>query len=121
MVGEIHVYHPELIPNSRRDDFVDNEMKTLFYNEVEKEVGLPISKEIRLRSRVHSDAKRKVSNKGDRRINVNLPNVPQRKPLDEKDSSRGYNSLTANKLIAELSEICGGCPKFPVILGKLME
>lgn len=54
IIGEIHVDCPELIPNSRRDDFIDNEMKTLFYNEVEKVVGLPISKEIRLRSRINS-------------------------------------------------------------------
>ena len=54
IIGEIHVDCPNLIPNSRRDDFVDNEMKTLFYNAVEREIGLPISKEIRHRSRKNS-------------------------------------------------------------------
>jgi len=52
IVGEIHVNSAELIPNSRRDDFIDNEFKTLFYNEIEKTVGLPLSKEIRKKSRI---------------------------------------------------------------------
>lgn len=55
IVGEIHVHSPELIANSRRDDFIDNDMKNLFYNALEKEIGLPISKEIRHRSRVGKD------------------------------------------------------------------
>ncbi len=54
LIGEIHVISPKLIPNSRRDDFVDNEFKTLFYNSVEEEIGLPISKEVRFRSRLNS-------------------------------------------------------------------
>ncbi len=52
--GEIHVASDALIPNSRRDDFVDNREKGVFYNLIEREVGLPISKEIRLRSRLAS-------------------------------------------------------------------
>ena len=52
VIGEIHVDSPELIPNSRRDDFIDSEFKTLFYNEIEKIVGLPLSKEIRKASRL---------------------------------------------------------------------
>jgi hypothetical protein len=53
--GEIHICDEGLVPNSRRDDFVDNKLKNLFYNEVEKVVGVPISKEIRLRSRLRSE------------------------------------------------------------------
>jgi molecular chaperone HtpG len=52
--GEVHVVSNKLIPNSRRDDFVDNREKGLFYNSIEREVGLPISKEIRARSRLAS-------------------------------------------------------------------
>lgn len=59
VIGEIHVTSPNLIPNSRRDDFIDNEYKTLFYNAVEKEVGLPLSKEIRLKSRMHAEKSNK--------------------------------------------------------------
>ena len=55
LIGEIHVHSPLLIPNSRRDDFVDNDLKTLFYNAIEREIGLPISKEIRFRSKVNSE------------------------------------------------------------------
>ncbi len=55
VTGEVHVECGDLIPNSRRDDFVDNMSKGLFYNSIEKEVGLPISKEIRLRSRLASN------------------------------------------------------------------
>jgi molecular chaperone HtpG len=55
VTGEVHVECGDLIPNSRRDDFVDNMSKGLFYNSIEREVGLPISKEIRLRSRLASN------------------------------------------------------------------
>jgi molecular chaperone HtpG len=51
MVGELHIVHPELIPNSRRDGFVDNDLKSRFFDAVEKEIGLPMSKEIRNRSK----------------------------------------------------------------------
>jgi molecular chaperone HtpG len=54
MIGEIHVDCAELIPNSRRDDFIDNETKGLFYDAVEREIGLRISKGIRLNSRLKS-------------------------------------------------------------------
>jgi hypothetical protein len=59
VIGEIHVDSDDLIPNSRRDDFVDNKIKGTFYNEIERLVGLPISKQIRLRSRLKSEAVRK--------------------------------------------------------------
>jgi len=54
MIGEIHIDSAELIPNSRRDDFIDNETKGLFYDAVEREIGLRISKRIRLNSRMKS-------------------------------------------------------------------
>lgn len=60
VVGEIHVCTPDLIPNSRRDDFVDNRLKTQLFNQVDKEIGLPLSKEIRKASRVKSKKKSKT-------------------------------------------------------------
>jgi len=54
VVGEIHVCNNFLLPNSRRDDFVDNKEKSLFYNLIEREVGLSLSKEIRHCSRISS-------------------------------------------------------------------
>jgi len=46
MVGEIHVMTPDLIPNGRRDDFQDSEMKADFERGVEK-IALPLGKKIR--------------------------------------------------------------------------
>lgn len=54
IIGEIHVDCPHLIPNGRRDDFIDNDYKTLFYNAIERQIGLPLSKKIRLKSRAHA-------------------------------------------------------------------
>lgn len=54
VIGEVHVDSNDLIPNSRRDDFVDNASKGIFYNLIEKEIGLPLSKDIRFRSRLAS-------------------------------------------------------------------
>jgi hypothetical protein len=54
VLGEIHVDTKQLIPNSRRDDFVDSDAKTIFYNEIERNIGLPISKEIRFKSKLNS-------------------------------------------------------------------
>jgi hypothetical protein len=57
ILGEIHVASKQLSPNSRRDDFVDSDFKTIFYNEIERKIGLPISKEIRLKSKLNSKRK----------------------------------------------------------------
>ena len=57
-VGEIHVCDQSLLPNSRRDDFIDNKEKAILYNLIEREIGLPLSKEIRRQSR--AQAKRKA-------------------------------------------------------------
>jgi len=61
VIGEVHVNSEELIPNSRRDDFIDNKAKTLFYNAIEKHIGLPISKNIRLKSRLSSQKSETVN------------------------------------------------------------
>ena len=60
-VGEIHVCDQTLLPNSRRDDFVDNKNKAFLYNLIEREIGLPLSKEIRQKSRVQAKAKAEAS------------------------------------------------------------
>ncbi|MCI5142164.1 MAG: hypothetical protein D3909_10685 [Candidatus Electrothrix sp. ATG1] len=57
-VGEIHVCDQSLLPNSRRDDFVDNKKKSVLYNLIEREIGLPLSKEIRRRSRTQPKVKK---------------------------------------------------------------
>ncbi len=47
MVGELHVVDGQLMPNSRRDDFEDSEMKDDFYNCFIREIGIPYSRRIR--------------------------------------------------------------------------
>jgi len=58
VVGEIHITHPRLVLNSRRDDFEDNCYKEEFYNNFVKEIGLPCSQKIRQTSKDRSDSKR---------------------------------------------------------------
>lgn len=101
MIGEIHVVSPDLIPNSRRDDFIDNEAKTLFYNSVEKEMGLPISKEIRLMSRIKAD-KGNCSAAPD----VESKNIS----LREKEINPS-NSSKRSDMIKQIRSICGDCPQ----------
>ncbi len=51
LVGEIHVISNNIIPNSRRDGFEDNDTKDALYNAIIKEIGIPFSKAIRDASR----------------------------------------------------------------------
>jgi len=50
VLGEIHIVDDKLIPNSRRDDFEDNEIKEEFFTHFIKEIGLPVSRKIRIAS-----------------------------------------------------------------------
>ncbi len=107
MIGEIHVTSPELIPNSRRDDFVDNETKALFYNAVEKEIGLPVSKEIRLMSRSNSNnIKTNIQKKIE--LNNNSNNVNKK--------SNTNNAAQYNNIDVKIKSICGNCHKLHKIL-----
>jgi len=54
-IGEVHVIDPALIPNARRDNFEDGELKSVFFNSIERELGIPLRKTIR-------DASKNVSN-----------------------------------------------------------
>jgi molecular chaperone HtpG len=110
MIGEIHVESTNLIPNSRRDDFVDNESKTLFYNAIEREIGLPISKEIRYKSRVKS-----ATAQLGLRTNVQDNNYGKQKleDIDQKTSS-SCNSAQAT-FITKIKPICKDCPQFKSI------
>jgi molecular chaperone HtpG len=47
LVGEIHTIDTKLIPNSRRDDFEDNQQRDELYDSFIKSIGLPFSKRIR--------------------------------------------------------------------------
>lgn len=103
MIGEIHVEHPALLPNSRRDDFVDNDMKTLFYNALERDIGVPISKEIRYRSRTCSHLKANSLKRG----------AKQKRPA-RKDPSRngeGIPSVQLQSLLRKMPKTCRTCSK----------
>jgi molecular chaperone HtpG len=98
VIGEIHVDCSDLVPNSRRDDFIDNEMKTLFYDAIEREVGLPISKEIRLRSRISSQS-------------IDNPSKKRNQDISEDTQDR--------EVLNEILKSCEGCPKLSNLLSKI--
>ena len=107
IIGEIHVNSPELIPNSRRDNFIDTEFKTLFYNEIEKTVGLPLSKEIRRKSRIQpkkSKAPEKASSLKKENIN--------------KISKRILSHTNVDKLMGDILSTFGSNKAFSEILLK---
>ena len=119
LIGEIHVSHPELIPNSRRDDFVDNEMKTLFYNGVEREIGIPISKEIRLRSRLESKSiftpDRQVKNEADSIVHIGK----EGKTSKARQPGSISEGILVNDVLNSIKTICGNCPRLSAILSIL--
>jgi molecular chaperone HtpG len=47
MIGEIHIVDNRLVPNSRRDDFEDNDLRDQLYESFVREVGIPYSRKIR--------------------------------------------------------------------------
>lgn len=77
-VGEIHIISDKLIPNGRRDDFIDNDYKSIFYHEFERTIGLPLSKEIRLKSRVPQSSSTIISQKTPAN---NTPRTPSKEEL----------------------------------------
>ncbi len=93
LTGEIHVISERLIPNGRRDDFVDNETKAMFFNSIERQVGLPLSKEIRRRSR---DKLNNIGHEGDVKI------------LPSSDNSLDQPAISRNDDFSK----CGGCPNY---------
>jgi molecular chaperone HtpG len=120
VIGEIHVECPKLVPNSRRDDFVDNEMKTLFYNALEREIGLPISKEIRLRSRLKSKAMEDPSEGENRESEPPLECAQKESGAHDIRQWRDISESTlANKILGELVGTCEGCSKLSSVLSKI--
>jgi hypothetical protein len=101
-IGEIHVVHPLLIPNSRRDDFIDNDYKTQFYDLIEKNIGLPLSKEIRFRSRMQSECKK--------------PNVEKTQTLKHAGSKE---KISLASIYNRIEKVCDKCPKKIHIINSL--
>lgn len=112
MIGEIHVDSPDLIPNSRRDDFVDNETKTLFYDAVEREIGLTISKRIRLQSRLKSKTFSSSDNlmqEQSTKCKSSPRNLRDTKIQTEKKSNQDKST---DSILDEIKKTCSGCPQF---------
>ena len=118
IIGEIYVDSPQLIPNSRRDDFIDNDVKTHFYNSIEKTVGLPLSKEIRLRSRVMSTPKQSNSHPSERPIAKITANINDDvKDVKKAEASADFKTLQAINIINEIRTKCNKCDKLSNISG----
>lgn len=116
-LGEIHIEYDGLIPNSRRDDFVDNKSKNMFYNAVEREIGLPISKEIRLRSRTKSESRIQISpaiKEEERRDKATLP-VLESEPTKEATPLQAIKKQPDN-VFTEIMRTCKDCPKLTEII-----
>ena len=111
MVGEIHVDSADLIPNSRRDDFVDNEIKGLFYNEIERELGLPISKQIRLNSRLKSKKEKPTVQRISPVIQPKIKSVENNELQKAvKQVATKGNSVNETDLLAAIKKECKDCP-----------
>ena len=101
---------------------MDNKDKGLFYNAVEREIGLPVSKEIRFRSRQRSEAKLKAAPADGKPEPISLPVKPgtQAKELTgstDLEVEAKVNQLASNsKVLEEILRICGSCPKLARIL-----
>lgn len=103
-IGEIHIVSPDLIPNSRRDDFVDNEMKTLFFDAIEKRIGRPLSKEIRRRSRIISD---QINNNEGQMKKISYDN---NECLSSECPSRPNEGVFTKKIKNVITTKCINCP-----------
>ena len=117
MTGEIHIVSNELIPNSRRDDFVDNEAKSRFYEAVESKVGLPMSKEIRLRSKIKSKSKPILEKPGDTKPVVRAKE-PETEILIKEHTKYAKLAKPAEEILSEILNTCHGCEKLEGIRKK---
>jgi molecular chaperone HtpG len=119
VLGEVHIHSPKLVPNSRRDDFVDNQTKTEFYNMVDRDIGLPLSKEIRLRSRLKSQGQLgqdKQTGIVNPTLQVNKAEIgdAERKTLEKEF----FVQPSPEMVLAEIFEKCGRYKKVKEIKEK---
>lgn len=121
IIGEIHVESHNLLPNSRRDDFVDNKTKTQFYNAIEKEIGLPVSKEIRSRSKINSEIK--LNHKKEINHKPSLKLVISKNNLEYNSKIITLNNIPegvpASKILNELLKKCTDCTKLQSVLKEV--
>jgi len=118
IIGEIHINTPQLVPNSRRDDFVDNETKTLFYDVVERQIGIPISKEIRLYSRINSGNHTPTLISNNELSNKTPSLIAEQKNETFRDEQINDKHRCSDEILNEITKCCLGCPKLSSILNK---
>lgn len=124
-VGEVHIESDGLIPNSRRDDFIDNATKNIFYNAVEKKIGLPISKEVRLKSKIKSESRAPIvsTQKKDgngTKTEKSSPIVAQIEPKKIAPSENKTDNRP-NIVFKEILKTCKDCPRLTKIIGGMVK
>ena len=118
VIGEIYVDSIHLIPNSRRDDFIDNDAKNAFYNAIEKTVGLPLSKEIRLQSRIMSVSKQSDNHSADKPITkINGDTGNDVRDIKKAVVTADFKTLQAINIINEIRSKCRNCDRLSDISG----
>lgn len=119
VLGEVHINSSKLIPNSRRDDFVDNQTKTEFYNMIDRDIGLPLSKEIRLRSRLKSQGQLTLKKQIENVNNSDRINVAKTGTCEKVTSKEEiFTRPSAEMILAEIFEKCGEYKKIKEIKQK---
>lgn len=118
-VGEIHVCDQSLLPNSRRDDFVDNKEKAVLFNLIEREIGLPLSKEIRRQSR--AQAKRKAFKQEKKSTATTKKSALSEKqsspvPITPESVSQELSENGSASLLEQLLSQCSSCKTLQSIL-----
>jgi len=106
LVGELHTVDDRLIPNSRRDDFEDCELKGKLFNEFIKEIGVPNSFQIRELSKKRS-------------LSTNHENTKILFSQAAMVTSNGYLSVhQRDRLISQLNSVNGTHSIQEVMLAK---
>ncbi len=118
IIGEIHVDCDDLIPNSRRDDFVDNEYKGLFYNAIEREIGLALSKKIRLSSRLKYKKTNKAPDAQTLTESLKTGHLTGKNLNEQNDKLEKDECIQASNL-KEIFKECSDCPKLLKIMNNL--
>lgn len=110
LVGELHIVDHHLIPNSRRDDFEDCDIRGRLYNEFLKIIGIPFSRKIRELSKERGKARNSDNIKilfehAKRMINIGYLSSYQRdrilSRLNNINGSHSYEEIQTAKILSQ--------------------